>query len=136
MRRPLCFASLVFAVTVAVLLMLMPPQAASYEAYDGRSVTLTGCVAAKEFKTGSDGTISLAVTLKHISVEESPGTIQPPGAEPLSQNAAPPGAAPENTGRASSRFRRMTGEQGCSVSSGTGKPLPNHSTTASRSDLI
>ena len=29
MRRPLCFASLVFAVTVAVLLMLMPPQAAS-----------------------------------------------------------------------------------------------------------
>jgi competence protein ComEC len=93
MRRPLCFASLVFAVTVAVLLMLMPPQAASYEAYDGRSVTLTGRVAAKEFKTGSDGTISLAVTLKHISVEESPGTIRPPDAEPPSENAVP-NAAP------------------------------------------
>ena len=83
MRRPLCFASLVFAVTVAVLLMLMPPQAASYEAYEGRSVTLTGCVAAKEFRTGSDGTISLAVTLKNVSVEESPGTIQPPGVFPF-----------------------------------------------------
>jgi competence protein ComEC len=83
MRRPLCFASLVFAVTVAVFLMLMPPQAASYEAYDGRSVTLTGCVTAKEFRTGSDGTVSLAVTLKKIAVEESPGRIQPSGVFPF-----------------------------------------------------
>ncbi|NLC73940.1 MAG: DUF4131 domain-containing protein [Clostridiales bacterium] len=74
MRRPLCFIALVFAAVVYLYLTIWGhTEDRSYDQYDGESVTLTGQVTGKEFKTSSgDGTRYLLVTINDVEIVESP----------------------------------------------------------------
>ena len=70
MRRPLCAAALLYCLAVLALLQLMPPETEDYSAYNKTAVTLEGTVAAKEYKTSSDGSILLLLTLKNVTSED------------------------------------------------------------------
>ncbi|MFA6662886.1 MAG: ComEC/Rec2 family competence protein [Lachnospiraceae bacterium] len=81
MRRPLCFIALVFAAVVYLYLSIWGhTEDRSYDQYDGESVTLTGQVTGKEFKTSStDGTRYLLVTINDVETVPSDSFPKPQG---------------------------------------------------------
>lgn len=69
MRRPLCWAALLYVLIVWVLLRLSPLEAAKAPSWEKKTVVATGTVAAKEYRTAADGSLRLLVTLKHVTLE-------------------------------------------------------------------
>ncbi len=79
MRRPLCWAALLYVLVAWVLLRLSPLEAQETSCWEKKTVVAAGTVSAKEYKTAADGSLRLLVTLKHVTLE---GTADD-GAAPL-----------------------------------------------------
>ena len=88
MRRPLCLVCFVFAAFLWLSLTLFPPVFFDYGPYDRQECTVSGRVAAKEYRRASDGSLRLQLTLDHIALEEA-----------LAPSAKPSAAAPLPAGR-------------------------------------
>ncbi len=71
MRRPLCWAALLYVLVVFVLLRLSPPEAEDVSCWEKKTLIAGGTVSAKEYKTSADGSIRLLVTLKHVALENA-----------------------------------------------------------------
>ncbi len=66
MRRPLCFAALVYILSVLLLLHITPLSGEDTTNFEGQSLQIEATVCAKEYKRSEDGTVKLLVTLKKV----------------------------------------------------------------------
>ena len=71
MRRPLCAAAMVYVLVVFVLLQICPPAAEDLTAVSGEQVRAEGVVAAREYKTSEEGTVTLLVTLEGVTIQKT-----------------------------------------------------------------
>ncbi len=71
MRRPLCWAALLYILIVYALLSLSPPEAEDVSAWEKEKVRVCGTVSQKEYKTSSDGNRYLRVFLSDVTLENT-----------------------------------------------------------------
>lgn len=69
MRRPLCWAALCYVLIAFTLLRLFPLEAEDMSPWEKKNVIACGTIAAKEYKTSSDGSLRLLVALKHVTLK-------------------------------------------------------------------
>ena len=69
MRRPLALACALFAAAICLCLSIWVPEGNRYLALSGKTVTLSGTVASKEYKRSDDGSLKLLVTVKDVSLK-------------------------------------------------------------------
>lgn len=71
MRRPLCWAALLYVLIVYALLSLSPPEAEDVSAWEKEKVRACGTISKKEYKTSSDGNRYLRVFLSDVTMEST-----------------------------------------------------------------
>ncbi len=70
MRRPLCAVCFAISILVAVLLLAFPVTLPSFESHRDDTVTVTGTVLSKEYRTDKFGKTTLRITLGSIASED------------------------------------------------------------------
>ncbi len=71
MRRPLCWAALLYILIVYALLSLSPLEAEDVSAWEKEKVRVCGTVSQKEYKTSSDGNRYLRFFLSDVTLENT-----------------------------------------------------------------
>lgn len=77
MRRPLCLLALILTAALRILLTFAPAYQDPYKELDGDTVTLTGHVLSKEYKSGTntwtgEETLTLLLTMDHVDLAQLP----------------------------------------------------------------
>ncbi|WP_130836972.1 DNA internalization-related competence protein ComEC/Rec2 [Lachnoclostridium sp. Marseille-P6806] len=107
MRRPLCTVSLILAAVLFIILALSPPEPYPFAAWDGKTITVSGIVCAKEPKGSADGTEFLQLTLREIAAEcDEPDPISAAPGEAFRAQ----GETPESFPCAQGAIARLSGK--------------------------
>lgn len=70
MRRPLCFAVLVYTLSLWVILQLAPGREELFSDWEKQRVWAEGTVVSREYRSGTEGAGKLLVSLKNVTIRK------------------------------------------------------------------
>ena len=93
MRRPLCFAVLVYTLSLWVILQLSPGREEFFPDWEKQRVWAEGTVVSREYRSGTEGAGKLLVSLKNVTIrrENEAGNEKTEEMEETEENGLEPG---------------------------------------------